>query len=220
MTKGNTMKPHNIILAVLSSLAISTAIAAAQVPTVTIDPQQHGNLAAAQQSIVQAFASISDAQHANDAHLGGHAGRAKDLLRQANEELQLAADFADQNDSQGGPVAPATVAPPTSTVASSTENPPAQNLSGRWTIYAYNVDGPGSSLKQIQITQNGNVIYGTFHGPRQHGKLQGWVNGSSIEFSTDTRDVLTFRGQITATGMSGIYGIHGQHAQWNAERTN
>ncbi|WP_158749634.1 hypothetical protein [Acidobacterium sp. S8] len=214
------MKSNSTIFVILSSLAIGSAVAAAQVPTVTIDAQQHGNLAAAQQSIVQAFASISDAQHANDSHLGGHAGRAKDLLRQANEELQLAADFADQNSSQGGPVAPATVAPPASTVTGSTENPPAQNLSGNWTIYAYNVDGPGSSLKQIQITQNGNILYGTFHGPRQHGKLQGWVNGSSIEFSTDTRDVLTFRGQITATGMSGIYGIHGQHAQWNAERTN
>lgn len=213
------MKSHSIIFAILSSVAISSAIAAAQVPTATINPQQHGNLAAAQQSIVQAFASISDAQHANDAHLGGHAGRAKDLLRQANEELQLAADFADHS-SQGGPVAPATVAPPASAATESTQNPPAQNLSGNWTIYAYNVDGPGSSLKQIQITQNGNILYGTFHGPRQHGKLQGWVNGTRIEFSTDTRDVLTFRGQITATGMSGIYSIHGQQAQWNAERTN
>ena len=215
------MKSNSIIFDILSSLAISSAIAAAQVPTVTINRQQHGNLAATQQGIVHAFASISDAQHANDAHLGGHAGRAKDLLRQANEELQLAADFADQNGSQGGPPpAPATVAPPASAATGSTQNPPAQNLSGNWTIYAYNVDGPGSSLKQIQITQNGNILYGTFHGPRQHGKLQGWVNGTRIEFSTDTRDVLTFRGQITATGMSGIYSIHGQQAQWNAERTN
>ena len=30
---------------------------------------------------------------------------------------------------------------------------PAQNIVGPWTIYAYNVDRPGSSLKTIQVTQ-------------------------------------------------------------------
>jgi hypothetical protein len=97
---------------------------------------------------------------------------------------------------------------------------PAQNIVGSWTIYAYNVDRPGSSLKTIQVTQQGNIISGTFHGPHQHGKLQGWINGNHIEFSTDTRDILTFRGNITPQGMSGLYGIHGRHAPWNAERTN
>jgi hypothetical protein len=214
------MKSSNMIFVVLSSLAISSAIAVAQAPSVSIDPLRHGNLAAAQQSIVQAYASISDAQHANDDHLAGHAGKAKDLLRQANEELQLAADFADLNSSQSGPVALTNVTPQASTVNSGTESLPTPNLSGNWIIYAYNVDRPGSSLKQIQLTQNGNILYGTFHGPNQHGKLQGWINGNYVEFSTDTRDVLTFRGQITATGMSGLYGVHGQHAQWNAERAN
>jgi hypothetical protein len=217
--KGNIMKSNSIIFVILSSLAIGSAIAGAQTPTVSIDPMRHGNLAAAQQSIVQAFASINDAQRANDAHLGGHAGKAKDLLRQANEELQLAADFAD-NSSQSGPAAPTNVTPQTSAVASGAENPPAPNLSGNWIIYADNVNRAGSSLKQIQLTQNGNILFGTFHGPNQHGKLQGLINGNYVEFSTDTRDVLTFRGHITATGMSGLYGVHGEHAQWNAERAN
>jgi len=97
--------------------------------------------------------------------------------------------------------------------------PPAQ-IAGDWTIYAENVNQPGSSLKTVQLSQNGNIITGYFHGPHQHGKLQGWVNGNHVVFSTDTRDVLTFRGWVTGQGMSGLYGVHGQHAPWNAERTN
>jgi len=97
---------------------------------------------------------------------------------------------------------------------------PGPNIAGTWTIYADNVDKPGSSLKTIEVTQNGNIISGIFHGPHQHGKFQGWINGNHIEFSTDTHDVLTFRGQITPQGMSGMYGVHGRHAPWRAERTN
>ena len=97
---------------------------------------------------------------------------------------------------------------------------PGPNIAGTWTIYADNVDKPGSSLKTIEVTQNGNIISGIFHGPHQHGKFQGWINGNHIEFSTDTHDVLTFRGQITPEGMSGMYGVHGRHAPWRAERTN
>jgi len=40
----------------------------------------------------------------------------------------------------------------------------------------------------------------------------------SRRFSTDTREVLTFRGHFDGTNMSGMSGVHGQHAQWNAER--
>jgi hypothetical protein len=97
---------------------------------------------------------------------------------------------------------------------------PGPNIAGNWTIYAYNVDKPGSSLKVIEVTQNANIISGIFHGPRQHGKFQGWINGNHIEFSTDTHDILTLRGEITPQGMSGLYGIHGRHAPWKAERTN
>jgi hypothetical protein len=97
---------------------------------------------------------------------------------------------------------------------------PGPNIAGAWTIFAENVDQPGSSLKTIQVTQQGNIISGTFHGPHQHGKFQGFINGNHIEFSTDTRDVLTFRGEITPDGMSGLYGIHGRHAPWNAQRNN
>ena len=57
---------------------------------------------------------------------------------------------------------------------------PGPNIAGTWTIYADNVDKPGSSLKTIQVTQNGNIISGIFHGPNQHGKFQGWINGNHI----------------------------------------
>jgi hypothetical protein len=209
------MKCNSIILVVL--IALSCAMALAQAPSVTIDPAQHGALASAQQSIVQAFASISEAQRNNDGHLGGHAGKAKELLMQANEELGLAADFANTSESQNGPGAPADGAPQGNGVSS---DAPAQNLSGNWTIYADNADHPGSSLKEIQLTQNGNILSGDFHGPHQHGKLQGWVSGNNVQFSTDTRNVLTFQGQITSTGMSGFYTVNGSRAPWNAQRSN
>jgi hypothetical protein len=76
----------------LSALLIaSAAIATAQEPVQNIDPQRHGNLAAAQGLVTGAFDKISEAQYANHDALGGHAARAKELLRQANEEIKLAA---------------------------------------------------------------------------------------------------------------------------------
>lgn len=76
--------------------AVVACAASAQMPVQDIDPMRHGNLAAAQRLVVQAFERLSDAQFANDAQLGGHAGRAKDLLRQANEEMKLAAEAANR----------------------------------------------------------------------------------------------------------------------------
>ena len=95
---------------------------------------------------------------------------------------------------------------------------PPDNVAGNWVIYANDVARAGSNLKDVQIIQNGNIITGHFKGPRQSGKIQGWVNVHHIEFSTDTRNVLTFRGRIEGNIMSGIYGVHGRHAEWRAER--
>lgn len=187
------------------------SLAFAQAPSVTIDPSRHGNLASAQGSIVQAFERISEAQRDNNSHLGGHAQRAKDLLNQANQEVALAAEQADANEGMAAPPPASSANPPAAAAA-----PP--NVSGSWTIYAYNVSQPGSSLKTVTITQNGNILTGKFRGPNQKGNLQGWINGNHVEFSTDTREVLTFRGEITPDGMSGMYGIHGQQAPWKAQR--
>jgi len=78
----------------LYTAIVCVGVAFAQAPVVDIDKHRHGNLAAAQNYIVQAFQKISAAQAANNDQLGGHAGRAKELLVQANEELRLAADVA------------------------------------------------------------------------------------------------------------------------------
>lgn len=91
------MKTSRSKLALLAAVAAVTACAvSAQMPTQNIDPERHGNLAAAQRLVVDAFERLSDAQEANRYHLGGHVGRAKDLLRQANEEIKLAAETANR----------------------------------------------------------------------------------------------------------------------------
>jgi hypothetical protein len=83
----------------LASTAIYTALACvsvtfAQAPVVNIDSHRHGNLAAAQSFIVQAYKKIEAAQHDNQGQLGGHAQKAKDLLTQADAELRLAANVS------------------------------------------------------------------------------------------------------------------------------
>ena len=78
-------------------VALAACAVSAQVPVQNIDPERHGNLAAAQRLVVQAFERLSDAQVANDYQLGGHVARAKDLLRQANEEIKLAAEAANRH---------------------------------------------------------------------------------------------------------------------------
>ena len=69
----------------------------AQQPVVDIG-NRHGNLRAAQQYIQAAWQRIDSAQADNNYNLGGHAGRAKDLLVQADEELRLAANVANQHE--------------------------------------------------------------------------------------------------------------------------
>ena len=86
----------------LVSTAIYTAIACvsvtfAQAPVVNIDPHRHGNLAAAQSYIVQAYQKLDAAQRDNHEDLGGHAQRAKDLLTQADSEIRQAANVANSN---------------------------------------------------------------------------------------------------------------------------
>jgi hypothetical protein len=209
------LKYIHTILTLLAAGAVVT-LAVGQMPVATVDPSHHGNLAAAQQSIQAAFNSISAAQSDNNDHLGGHAQRAKELLRGANDEITAAASVADASQQN------ASSSPPFPDAAPVTNMPPSAmlNISGNWTIYADNVHQQGSSLKEVQLTQMGNIVSGTFHGPHQHGKLQGWINGTHVEFSTDTREVLTFRGEITPTGMSGLYGVNGDHAPWKAQRSN
>lgn len=69
----------------------------AQAPAVNIG-NRHGNLRAAQEYIASAWQRIDEAQVDSHYNLGGHAGRAKDLLVQADEELKLAAIAANSHE--------------------------------------------------------------------------------------------------------------------------
>jgi hypothetical protein len=102
--------------------------------------------------------------------------------------------------------------------ATSAEQPP-DNVEGNWTIYSTNIDNGEVVVKHVQIAQYGNRISGYFEGPNQSGPIQGEIDVHHIRFSTVTRNVLTFRGQIYGDNMSGEYGLHGKHAQWQAQRT-
>jgi hypothetical protein len=51
----------------------------------------------ARADIVDAWQLVSEAQYDNHSRLGGHAARAKELLSQANDELRLAADVANEH---------------------------------------------------------------------------------------------------------------------------
>jgi len=97
---------------------------------------------------------------------------------------------------------------------------PPDNVQGDWTIYATNADNGETVVKHVQITQYGNRITGYFEGPNQSGPIQGEVNGHHIRFSTVTRNVLNFGGQIYGDNMSGSVGIHGKHSAWQAVRTS
>jgi hypothetical protein len=87
----------------ISSVLIAAAVGAmasatyAQPPEQDISAFRHGNLAAAQSLVGQAFDRMTAAQEANEYRLGGHAGRAKELLREAAEEMKLAAIEANHN---------------------------------------------------------------------------------------------------------------------------
>src|SRR5271163_2611741 len=97
---------------------------------------------------------------------------------------------------------------------------PPDNVQGNWTIYATNAGNGETEVKHVQIAQYGNRITGYFEGPVQSGPIQGEVNGHHIRFSTVTPNVLNFHGQIYGDNMSGEYGIHGRHAEWQAVRTS
>jgi F0F1-type ATP synthase membrane subunit b/b' len=86
----------NLILgaAVLCGVVV---VAQTQKPVENINPQRHGNLAAAQRLCEKAYEKVVAAQQANEYDLAGHAKKAKELLEEANAELKQAAETANQN---------------------------------------------------------------------------------------------------------------------------
>ena len=88
---------RNLVTLLLCLTSALVGVVLAQGPVVNIDRNRHGNLAAAQSYIVQAYERLDRAQQANEDQLGGHAQRAKDLLTQADQEIRLAANVANEH---------------------------------------------------------------------------------------------------------------------------
>jgi hypothetical protein len=89
------MTKKNLIIGTTLYTALAcVSVTVAQAPVVNIDPHRHGNMAAAQKFIVDAYQKLDAAQRDNDDQLGGHAQRAKNLLTQADAEIRLAANVA------------------------------------------------------------------------------------------------------------------------------
>jgi len=96
---------------------------------------------------------------------------------------------------------------------------PPDNVEGNWIIYSTNVENGEVVVKHVQITQYGNQITGHFDGPEQSGPIEGEVHAHRIRFSTVTRNVLHFGGDIFGDTITGSFGIHGRRASWEAIRT-
>ena len=71
-------------------LALGVTMRAAEPPQ-NVDPARHPKLAEVQSLIKQAFDKLDEAQRSNDWDMGGHAQKAKELLKQADQEIKLAA---------------------------------------------------------------------------------------------------------------------------------
>lgn len=89
------MKRKNLVL-LLGAVLLCGSVTIAQEPVQNIDGKRHPNLRNAQNSIVAAFHYIDAAQKDNDWDMEGHAQKAKDLLKQASEELKEAAEISNQ----------------------------------------------------------------------------------------------------------------------------
>jgi hypothetical protein len=87
----------NLLKLLLGAALFCGGMAIAQKPVQNINPHHHPNLAAAQRLSEQAYQKIIAAQEANEWDMEGHAQKAKELLDQVNQQLRLAADWANKN---------------------------------------------------------------------------------------------------------------------------
>ena len=91
------MKKSYLRVVLSAVLLCGLAVAQKTQPAENVNPQRHGNLAAAQRLCEKAYEKLLAAQQANEFDLGGHAKKAKELLEEANEQLKQAAETANQN---------------------------------------------------------------------------------------------------------------------------
>ena len=91
------MRKYVAIMVVGLMLAIGgTVYSAGKGPATNVSPKKHPNIAAAQKLTAEAYQKVEAAQKANEFDMGGHAQKAKDLLKQANDELKAAAEAANK----------------------------------------------------------------------------------------------------------------------------
>ncbi len=90
------MKKLSVYLIVALAAVMSCVLAVTSDPGWVNIGKRHGELRAAQEAIVSAFAHIGVAQANNHDELGGHAAKAKEYLVKADTELRLAADAANK----------------------------------------------------------------------------------------------------------------------------
>jgi hypothetical protein len=89
------------IIACAMSMGLGMALvggyAAAKEPVQNVSAKKHPNIAAAQKYSVLAFEALEKAQKANEYDLDGHAQKAKEALKVANDEMKLAAEASNKN---------------------------------------------------------------------------------------------------------------------------
>ncbi|MGB8888302.1 MAG: hypothetical protein WCC87_16355 [Candidatus Korobacteraceae bacterium] len=87
---------RNLIKLLLGAFLLCAGVMIAQKPVQNVNPHRHPNLAAAQRLTEQAYQKMVAAQQANEYDMNGHAKQAEELLQQANQQLKLAAEAANQ----------------------------------------------------------------------------------------------------------------------------
>lgn len=88
-------KTHYLAVILAGGLLLVGMSFAQRRPETDIDPHRHANLAEAQHHVLAAFESAKKGEDEHPAEYGGHAGKALELLDQANHELKEAAVFYD-----------------------------------------------------------------------------------------------------------------------------
>ena len=87
---------RTLIRATVIALAVAAPLGLVMADKTSAKGPAHPNLAAAQKLAQQAFDRLVAAQKANEYELGGHAAKAKDLLKQANDEIKAITDIVDK----------------------------------------------------------------------------------------------------------------------------
>ena len=79
---------------------------------------------------------------------------------------------------------------------------PTVNVDGKWILYCNDPDGR-TSMKYLELQQQGTTIKGHFKGPNQSGGVEGTINMQHLVVRTKTNVVLVFRGRVDGPRVNG-----------------